>query len=84
MTQAYETIPNPPHEAKLLKCDLCGNEFSYDPNEVVTVNTASSRCPRCLYNQTTVTKPRLKDIVAFATPVIVVYALTVAILLLNK
>jgi len=84
MTQAFETPANQPVEAKLLTCDLCGNEFSYDPNEVGVVSTASSKCPSCLYNQTVLKKPRVSDVVAFAVPVILVYVTTIAVLLLNR
>ena len=85
-----ESIPLPPQaplapqSVELITCDLCGNEFSYDPNAVLVVQNAAAKCPKCSYNQTTISKPRLKDIVMFGTPVVVVYAITIAILLINR
>lgn len=85
MTQA---IPSPEHnhlaEVSVAKCDLCNHEFSYDSNLAEVANTASAKCPRCSYNQTTVSKPRVSDIVAFGAPIAFVYIATIAVLFLNR
>lgn len=84
MTQAIPTTPDLPLTVELITCDLCNHKFSYDPNIIEVKNTASIKCPRCAYNQTTVSKPRVQDIVTFIVPVALVYIFTISLLLINR
>ena len=84
MTQAIPSASNLPFEVKIIQCDLCNHEFSYDSNLADVTNTASAKCPRCSYNQTTISKPRVSDLVAFGAPIAFVYIATIAVLLLNR
>ena len=85
MTQA---IPSPEHnhlsEVSIVTCDLCEHEFSYDNNFATVVNNASIKCPRRSFNQTTISKPRINDIVAFASPIVVVYIITIVALIASR
>lgn len=85
MTQAIPT-PEQNHlsQVSIVKCDLCEHEFSYDPNFTTVVDNASIKCPRCSFNQTTISKPRLSDVVAFASPVVVVYIVTIIALIVSR
>ena len=83
-----QAIPSPEHnhlsEVSIAKCDLCDHEFSYDNNFETVVNTASIKCPKCSFNQTTIRKPRISDMVAFAAPVAAVYVITIAALIASR
>lgn len=84
MTEALLTQPEPPVEVELITCDLCNHQYSFDPNDFKVSKSASAKCPRCSFNQTTIRKPRVSDIVAFTMPVAIVYVATIVVLLLNR